>query len=235
LSGSSEHSEDAASYNDAAKRTALDNFEFLVAEQAITRGLVGFPTEETAREIARSLLLAPLLIAPGPIIDVGSGAGFPGVPLLIATGWPGYLVDSKRRSAAFLELVVRDLGLRATVLSESAEIVGRGELREKATSVVARALAPLPVALELTAPLCKVGGRVLITAPMEGHRDPSAELLSELGLGRPELKRLTGPLDLVQHVHIIDKLQATYSRYPRRPGRARQTRDRPDRKDAGPN
>jgi 16S rRNA (guanine527-N7)-methyltransferase len=205
---------------DSAQLAALERFESMVVEEAIPRGLVGVSPHQAGLEIARSLLLVPMLQGPGPIIDVGSGAGFPGIALSIVTGWPSYLVDSKRRSSTFLERVVRELNLDAVVVNEPAEVLGTGKVREIGTSVTARALAALPAALELTAPLCRVGGRILITAAPVESADPTKELLTELGLGKPRLKRLTGPLDLIQHVHIIDKPKATTSRYPRRPGRA---------------
>jgi 16S rRNA (guanine527-N7)-methyltransferase len=214
--------------------SALAQFETLVAEHASRRGLVGFAQENIADEIARSLLLAPLLIG-GQVTDVGSGAGFPGVPLCVATTSETYLVDVRRKAVAFLELVVRQLNLTAEVINQPAERAAKGSLRERASSVVARALAPLPQALQLTAPLCRPGGRILITASPSERRVPPKELLSELGLSWVDTKPLYGPLDLVQHVHIIDKLEATSSRYPRRSGRAKRTWDRPDRKDAGSN
>lgn len=200
---------------------SLDHFETLVLERAMPRGLVGFEAENVGREIARSLLLVPLLVGPGPTIDVGSGAGFPGIPLCIATEWETYLVDSKRRSAMFLELAVREIDLSASVRHGQAELLAVGDLREKGSSVVARALARLSAALELTVPMCGVGGRVVITAGRDTEFTPTPQLLGELGVGPLQSKRLTGPLDLVQHVHIMDKLKTTPNSYPRPPGRAR--------------
>ncbi|HEX2943670.1 MAG TPA: 16S rRNA (guanine(527)-N(7))-methyltransferase RsmG [Rhodopila sp.] len=111
------------------------------------------------RHIEDSLQLAPL-IPPGidRAIDLGSGAGFPGLVLAIATGIHFDLIESDQRKAAFLRTAVLETGAPATVHArriEDAPIT-------PAPLVTARALAPLPRLLPLVAPLLAPGGTCLL-------------------------------------------------------------------------
>ncbi len=97
----------------------------------------------------------------GPsLLDVGTGAGFPGVPMKIL--FPEIqltLMESAGKRAAYLRQLVRELGLEgAEVIQQRAEEYGRNKGREMYTWVVARALAPLVTAIELTLPLVQVNG-----------------------------------------------------------------------------
>lgn len=82
-------------------------------------------------------------------VDVGSGAGFPGIPLAIATGMYGHFVDSDKRKAAFLEVVISDLDLQARVWNNRAEAV---RLPQQPLCT-ARAVAPLKKLVALCRPL----------------------------------------------------------------------------------
>jgi 16S rRNA (guanine527-N7)-methyltransferase len=93
----------------------------------------------------------------GILADMGSGAGFPGVPLLMASGREGVLIESVGKKARFLERAVSEIGIPARVSGTRAESVALDE-PESCAVVTARALAPLPSILELAAPLLSVGG-----------------------------------------------------------------------------
>jgi 16S rRNA (guanine527-N7)-methyltransferase len=119
-----------------------------------------------SRHIEDSLRAVWLLrsLPPGPMIDVGSGAGFPGIPLAIAA--PERLVrllEPRAKRAAFLDEVVRALELNCEVLRHSAEqaaqIPGLAGAHVLAT---ARALAPPGRAVELALPLVSPGGMVAV-------------------------------------------------------------------------
>jgi 16S rRNA (guanine527-N7)-methyltransferase len=98
----------------------------------------------------------------GPCVDVGSGAGLPGIPLAIATERAWRLLEPRQKRAAFLEEVVRELGLNAEVVPRSAaEAVADPTLREHAVATV-RAVAPPEEALALSVPLVRGGGRVIL-------------------------------------------------------------------------
>jgi 16S rRNA (guanine527-N7)-methyltransferase len=110
------------------------------------------------RHINDSLQLAPLIPhGTDRAIDLGSGGGFPGLVLAIATGIPFHLVESDQRKASFLRSAVLETGAPATVHAcriEDAEIA-------PAPLVTARALAPLPRLLPLVAPLLAPDGTCL--------------------------------------------------------------------------
>jgi 16S rRNA (guanine527-N7)-methyltransferase len=114
------------------------------------------------RHIADSVRLAPLLdvLPSGPCADVGSGAGFPGIPLAIARpdrSWR--LIEPRRRRAAFLEEAVRVLGLDCEVVVCSVEEASAdARLAGAHALATARALAPPQRAFELMMPLVAAGG-----------------------------------------------------------------------------
>ncbi len=136
--------------------------------------------------------LAPLRFAVlfpenASLIDVGSGAGFPGLPLAIAR--PDLrvtLLDSLAKRVNFLSAVTEELGLSNVRLMHSrAEDAGHeAGLRERFDIAVARAVAPLPVLCELLLPFVRVGGRMLC------YKGPSAD--AELEAGRKAARLLGG-------------------------------------------
>lgn len=98
------------------------------------------------RHILDSTQLLPLLPAPtGLLVDLGSGAGFPGLVLAIATGWQVHLVESDARKASFLRQVARETATAVTIHAARAETL----VLPPAQVVTARALAPLAQLLAL--------------------------------------------------------------------------------------
>lgn len=157
------------------------------------------------------------------VLDIGSGAGLPGVPLKIA--WPALelvMLESVGKKCRFLEQVRDRLQLeRVQVIEGRAEELGRDPAhRESYDLVVARAVAPLPVLLEYALPLLRVGG--WLAAPK------GSAALSELGASEAALSALGGrlhdavpwepPQGLRQTVALVQKTQPTDARYPRRTG-----------------
>jgi 16S rRNA (guanine(527)-N(7))-methyltransferase RsmG len=99
----------------------------------------------------------------GPLIDIGSGAGLPGLPLAIATGVPIVVVDSAKKKAAFLARALRDLGITGEALDRRAESLGSDPaFRERFRCATARAVASAPTVAELTVPFVALGGRALL-------------------------------------------------------------------------
>lgn len=97
----------------------------------------------------------------GPIVDLGSGGGFPGLPLSVLTGRPVLLVDSVGKKARLVQQFIDQtpsLRQRAMAYAGRAEALAKTEARDQAGVVVARALAPLSALVELAAPLLKPGG-----------------------------------------------------------------------------
>ncbi len=161
---------------------------------------------------------------PARLIDVGAGAGFPGLPLKLALPELHLtLVESVGKKSAFLEHVVRTLGLRdVTVLTARAEAVGADRrLRERFDWAVARAVASLAVLAEYLLPLTRIGGAML--APKKG--DIAGELVEAgrafavLGGGSGEVipVELPGLAD-GRVLVVVRKERPTPTGYPRRVG-----------------
>ena len=158
------------------------------------------------------------------LIDVGSGAGLPGLPLKIL--YPGLrltLVDSVAKKARFLELVAAELGLGGVVvIADRAETLGQDAAhREGYDWAVARAVAELPVLAELLLPLCRVGGRVLAQKGESAADELAAAspAIAALGGGAAQLIPVRLPETEATHYLVtIDKAAPTDPRYPRRVG-----------------
>ena len=162
-------------------------------------------------------VLSAMDLAGKRLIDVGCGAGFPGVPLAIACPNAQItLLDSLGKRMKWLETVLPELGVEAECVTARAEeaVADRRESYDFATS---RAVARLNILLELTAPYVKVGGAVLA---MKGAaaREELAECgnaIKKLGLKLEEVKEF--PIDGTAHaVIILRKVAPTPAKFPRR-------------------
>jgi 16S rRNA (guanine527-N7)-methyltransferase len=146
------HSADLAAAISADDRARLDRFAALLLRWNARINLISRGDEPAIwpRHILDSAQMIPLLPPdPGILIDLGSGAGFPGLVLAILTDWQVHLVEADQRKAAFLREAARETGAQVTVYAIRAET-----LRIPPAHVVtARALAPLAELLPLAAPL----------------------------------------------------------------------------------
>ncbi len=158
------------------------------------------------------------------LIDIGTGAGFPGIPLRIL--YPELrltLVDSVGKKADFCQLVCSTLHLKhVTVLKDRSEELGNNKAhREKYDAATARAVAVMPVLCEYLLPLIKVGGVMLAqkgeSAPEEV---PTAELaIAKLGGGKAELTEVVLPgIEGRRWLVRVPKTAHTPAGYPRRTG-----------------
>jgi 16S rRNA (guanine527-N7)-methyltransferase len=158
------------------------------------------------------------------VIDLGAGAGFPGVPLkILHTGMELLLVDSVNKKVEFLKALIGRLGLeKAGARWDRAETMGSGEqYREKAGVVVSRAVAPLNVLAELCLPLVRVGGWFLAMKGPGAEEEMEASMKAvDLMGGRVEkVERLKLPLiPEERRLILIKKTAPTPKGYPRRPG-----------------
>jgi 16S rRNA (guanine527-N7)-methyltransferase len=204
----------------------------LARNQQVNLTRIVEPSEVERRHLLDSLTCAlPVLdrLSEGNglrCIDVGSGGGLPGLPLAIV--FPTLrmtLLESVGKKAAFLRDAVAELQLDGvSVLAERAEEAARDPRERDAYDlVVARALAPLPVALELCLPFARAGGIVVLPR--------GSDLASQLADGRAAAGQLAArlrpplPLDLEElppgrSLVIADKLGPTPKRFPRRTGLA---------------
>ena len=119
-----------------------------------------------SRHVEDSLRAAPLLrsLPAGPVVDVGSGAGFPGIPLAVALPDRRFrLLEPRSRRAAFLEEAARTIDLEVEVVRVTAEeAVRRPDLAEAHVAALARALAPPVRAIELLLPLLRPSGTAVV-------------------------------------------------------------------------
>jgi len=151
------------------------------------------------------------------IIDVGCGAGFPGVPLAIACPDAKVtLLDSLGKRMKWLESVLPTLGVSAECVTARAEeaVASRRERYDFATS---RAVARLNILLELTAPYVKVGGAVLAMkgAAAKEELAECGNAIAKLGLKLEDVREF--PIDGTSHaVIVLRKTKPTPAQYPRR-------------------
>ena len=157
------------------------------------------------------------------VIDVGCGAGFPGVPVKIACpGMQLTLLDSLGKRMQWLENILPTLGVEAECVTARAEeaVSDRRECYDYATS---RAVARLNILLELTAPYVKVGGKVLAmkgTAAREELQE-AKNAISRLGLQVEKVEEF--PMDGTAHtVIVLKKVKNTPPQYPRRYAKIKQ-------------
>ena len=158
------------------------------------------------------------------LLDVGSGAGFPGMPLKITRESISlFLLDSIGKKTRFLEQLTRDLGLEdVTVLTGRAETLARrSDLRESFDFVVSRAVAPLSALLEISLPFCRIGGRV-VAQKIASYRNEPGDFQNALSrLGGSFLKEAPVNMDGLgrdRRLLLFEKTAPTPDAYPRRPG-----------------
>lgn len=186
---------------------------------------LGIEIKHFADSLTCLLAIRPPLRPPRcALIDVGTGAGFPGIPLKIVCPEVRLtLVESVGKKVSFLEHLIGKLDLKEVRLIKGrAEEVGRDAAhREKYDWAVARAVAEMPTLLEYLLPLVRVGGRALAQkgkdAPAETHRaEHAARILGgrHAQITEVELPGVAEPRYLV----VFDKAAATPGKYPRRPG-----------------
>ena len=158
------------------------------------------------------------------IVDVGAGAGFPGLALAVALGDSEVrLLESNRSKCAFMSGVIEDVGIaNARVVCARAEDWRDGEGRHDVA--VARAVGAQPVVLEYAAPLLRLGGTLVDWRGRRVADEEEAALRAadELGLSRSKVCAVApfeGATD--HHLHLYVKVRDTPERFPRRPGMAR--------------
>jgi len=158
------------------------------------------------------------------VIDVGTGPGFPGLPLkILHPEMRLTLLESVGKKVRFLEHITRKLGLEGVeIIKGRAEKLGQDpSYREQFDLVLARAVAALPALLEYTLPFCRVGGIFL------AHK--GSRIQQELRTAHKALRLLGGSLreirdlrplglDGLHSLVVIEKVCPTPNRYPRRPG-----------------
>lgn len=160
------------------------------------------------------------------IADVGSGAGFPGLPLAAELPDAGVdLIEATERKCEFLRRAVAGMGLQRTqVISERAETWAAEHGRESYDAVTARAVGRLATLAELASPLLREGGHLIV---WKGRRDLEEEQEAARAVERTAVEpievRAAGPYagSRHRHLHLFRKVGPTPDDLPRRPGMAK--------------
>lgn len=161
---------------------------------------------------------------PPRVMDIGAGAGFPGIPLkLVRPDWELTLVDSVRKKVQFLEHMVQVLQLRGVaVVGARAEELGQDPThREQYDVALGRAVAELSVLAEYLLPFCRVGGVMVAPKGFKAKAEVGVaqQAIGALGGRVVEVRRVDVPgLDEMRVLVVVEKIAPTPARYPRRPG-----------------
>jgi 16S rRNA (guanine527-N7)-methyltransferase len=211
----------------------LDTFRTLLIEYNQHTNLTAIrdPLEIEIKLFADSLALLPFIEAEMlregreamRMIDIGTGAGFPGLPLAIAhPALHVTLVDATKKKVTFIEHVIDSLNLtNATAIHARSEDLAHQEgYREQFDVITARALASLPALIELCLPFLRVGGLGLLTK--------GREITAEVTSAKKALDVIGGDLFDIWHPNVIEldntsvvqvrKYKPTPAEYPRSPG-----------------
>lgn len=205
--------------------TQFCNFGDLLLEwnQRMNLTRITDPREVILKHFIDSIVIAKFINGTS-FADLGTGAGFPGVPLkILLPELDVVLMDSLKKRLDFLDVVIKTLGLqKINTVHTRAEDFGKNKLyRAQFDTVSSRAMARLPILLEYALPVLKVKG--LFLAPK------GAQVDNELVESQKALKVLGGQLVKVEHINlgegadqraivIIRKVKDTPSQYPRKAG-----------------
>ncbi|MCL2699259.1 MAG: 16S rRNA (guanine(527)-N(7))-methyltransferase RsmG [Defluviitaleaceae bacterium] len=180
------------------------------------------PKDILLKHFADSISVADFITSGQAIslLDVGTGAGFPGVPIkIMRSDIRLTLLDSLNKRITFLRALAAELALSdVEFIHVRAEDAARTQLRESFDVVVSRAVAALPALAEYCLPFVKQGGRFIAMKGPEPENEIAAagSLIHELGGGAVSLKHITIPFTDIRHsLIIIEKQHPTPERYPR--------------------
>ncbi|MBE7705582.1 MAG: 16S rRNA (guanine(527)-N(7))-methyltransferase RsmG [Cyanobacteria bacterium SIG29] len=189
------------------------------------------PQEVADKHFVDSALLLSVKkdLAGCSLIDIGTGAGFPGIPLkIIEPNLKLTLFDSLNKRINFLNTVCQELSLKdVQAVHGRAEDFGKKvEYREKFDLATARAVARMPVLLEICLPFVKLGGHfIALKGPeLENELLESKKALAELGGRIIDVRSLTlADGNYTRNIAVIEKVKPTPKKYPRKAGTPQKT------------
>ena len=205
--------------------TALERFALLAQMLVDWNGRVNLtaitePDEIVMKHFIDSITpLAHIDLPEGArVIDVGCGAGFPGLPILIAR--PDLKItflDSISKKLSFIEAFLNEAGLFGETLHERAEMIGKqAEHREQYDAAFTRAVAPLNVLAEYCLPLVKVGGTYVSMKGAQSEAELGKNAITEMGGVLEKVIQLELPNADRRNLVIIKKVSQTATKYPRK-------------------
>jgi 16S rRNA (guanine527-N7)-methyltransferase len=212
----------------------LEQFEFYYHELIDWNNRVNLTSVTSYEDVQITHFLDSLTVISGlptrrqdkplSIIDVGTGAGFPGIPLrIVLPEIRLVLLEATAKKVKFLRHITAELELaNVEIVNRRAEEIAHDvSYREKFDVAVSRALAPLYVLAELTLPFCAIGGRLIAQkkGDISHEISESSRAVNILGGDRIEiLDVVLNEFDDARRLVIIDKVKTTPIEYPRRPG-----------------
>lgn len=182
------------------------------------------PEEIIKKHFVDSAVISQYINNKDTIIDVGTGAGFPGIPLkILKNDIKITLLDSLNKRLVFLNEVISKLELKNVKIQHSrAEEAGSNkEYREKYDVAVSRAVAPLNILVEYLLPLIKIGGKAICMKgnSIEEEVQTARKAISTLGGKVEKIESFVLPnTDINRSIVIIEKIKNTSSKYPRKAG-----------------
>ena len=180
------------------------------------------PKEVILKHFIDSITIQKYIQKENSVVDVGTGAGFPGIPLNIVNNEAKYtLVDSLNKRIKFLNEIIDKLNLKniETVHSRAEDFAK--ENRETYDVATSRAVAALNVLLEYLLPLVKVGGLCICMkgSNVQEEIEASSNALKILGGQIEKVEQITLPdSDIIRNIVIVRKVSKTSSKYPRKAG-----------------
>lgn len=175
------------------------------------------PLEFEIKHFVDSIAAAPYLSESAKIIDVGSGAGFPAVPLkILRPDLEVLMLDCLKKRVDFLDLVIKSLKLKnVAAVHARAEDAAKGALRESFDAALARAVGGLPTIMEYSAPYIKSGGKFIAYKTSADELIGSEAAAKELGLAFSAAPAYTLPDGSARTLFIFEKTAPTPKKYPR--------------------
>lgn len=218
----SEYAEDMGTALDAM---AIDRFELLENRllrwnEHVNLTAITDPDEIAVKHFADSLSVFRAADFPknSSVVDVGCGAGFPGLPMLIARpDLDVTFLDSVGKKLGFIKDVLKQSGLVGQTLHARAEDVAHeSEYREQFDFAVSRAVAPLNILAEYAMPLIKAGGTFIAMKGAEDEAELGENAVNVLGGKIEQVVYLKLPNGDTRNLVVVKKLSQTPSKYPRR-------------------
>ncbi|PZR59589.1 MAG: 16S rRNA (guanine(527)-N(7))-methyltransferase RsmG [Candidatus Meridianibacter frigidus] len=199
----------------AEDRERLELYAVRLLEASQRINLTGAKGPEAVwSHIEDSLQLLPFVES--PLVDVGSGGGFPAIPLAIAAGLEVTLIEATSKKAKFLQAIVRELDITGSVVADRAEAAAHDPaLRGHFAAATGRAVGAAPVVAELTVPFLRTGGLAILQRGqlVAGEREAVEAAALMLGAAVEEKMAPSG-----SRLLLLRKIGKTPQRFPRRTG-----------------